>query len=293
MTRREWDDLPNSLRYAVQAQCGPVVRSESALAGSTADLATTLHLEDGGTLFCKGIQADSPVTWMHRTEARVNPWLPALAPRLLWQLDTDGWLLLGFEHVDGRHADLSLGSADLPRIADVMAAMERDLTPCPSIPMQSLSQRWARLPAWRILSQDPPTDLDGWTRENLHQLADWEASAPQLLAGQTLAHTDLNSRNFLIGDRVRVIDWAWPCRAAAWVDVAFLVPRLIDAGHAPDEAEEWAASVPAWKQTSDTAVTAFAVTLAGLREHRYRAAPVEYRQRLSTVARGWAQYRLG
>jgi hypothetical protein len=33
-----------------------------------------------------------------------------------------------------------------------MAAMERALTPCPQIPLQTLSQRWAVLPAWRILS---------------------------------------------------------------------------------------------------------------------------------------------
>ncbi|MGH8907092.1 MAG: hypothetical protein ACRD0K_11360 [Egibacteraceae bacterium] len=293
MIRRDWDDLPDGVRHAVEAQCGPVARSEPAAAGSAADLTTTLHLEDGRALFCKGVKADSPVAWMHRNEARVNPWLGGLAPRLLWQLDTDGWLLLGFEHVDGRHANLSPGSADLTRIIDVMAVMERDLTPCPQIPLQTLSQRWAGLPAWRLLSQNQPADLDGWARENLRQLIDWETSAPDLLAGQTLAHTDLNARNFLIGDRVRVIDWAWPCRAAAWVDVAFLVSRLIDAGHAPNQAEEWAASVPAWKQASDDAVTAFAVAIAGLREHRSRAAPAAYRQRLRTVAQRWAQHRLG
>ncbi|MGH8905630.1 MAG: hypothetical protein ACRD0K_03745 [Egibacteraceae bacterium] len=250
-------------------------------------------MEDGRVFFCKGIEADSRFAWMHRNEARVNPWLGDFAPRLLWTLDTDGWLLLGFEQVDGRYADLSPGSPDLPRIADVMAAMERDLTPCPQVPLQTLSQRWAGLPAWRLLSQNPPVNLDGWVRENLRRLVGWEASAPDLLAGQTLAHTDLNARNFLIGDRVYVIDWAWPCRAAAWIDVAFLVLRLIDAGHAPDDAEKWATSVPAWRQASDTAVTAFATAVAGLWEYRHRAAPTEHQQRLRTVARGWARHRLG
>jgi len=161
---------------------------------------------------------------MHRNEARANPWLPGLAPRLLWTLDTDGWLLLGFEHIEGRHADVSPGSPDLPRIADVLAGMERDLTPCPSIPLQTLSQRWAALPAWHLLSRNRPEGLDSWTRDNLHRLLDTEASAPDLLAGHTLVHTDLNARNFLIGEGVRVVDWAWPCRAAGWIEVAFSRP---------------------------------------------------------------------
>lgn len=293
VTRCDWDGLPEGVRRTVAARCGPVVRSQSASAGSAASLAATLYLADGRVLFCKGIQANSRLAWMHRNEARVNPWLPDVAPRLLWTLDTGGWLLLGFEHIEGRHADLSPGSPDLLRIADLMAGMERNLTPCPSIPLQTLSQRWAALPAWHLLSQNCPEDLDPWTRDNLRRLLDAEASAPDLLAGQTLVHTDLNARNFLIGEGVRVVDWAWPCRAAAWIDVAFLVLRLIAAGHTPDAAEQWATSVPAWNQASDTAVTAFAVTVAGLWQYRHRATPTEPQQRLSTIAREWAQHRLG
>jgi hypothetical protein len=50
--------------------------------------------------------------------------------------------------------------------------------------------------------------------------------------------------------------------------------------------------VPAWNQASDTAVTAFAVTVAGLWEYKNRAEPAEHWQRLRTVARRCVQYRL-
>jgi hypothetical protein len=43
-----------------------------------------------------------------------------VAPRLLWHVDADGWNVLSFEHVAGRHADYSPGSPDLPKVIDAM-----------------------------------------------------------------------------------------------------------------------------------------------------------------------------
>jgi hypothetical protein len=68
-----------------------------------------------GRLFCKGAAADNPMGWMRRNEARLNPYLPPQMARLHWQIEDDGWLLLGFEYVPGHHPDLSPGSADCPR----------------------------------------------------------------------------------------------------------------------------------------------------------------------------------
>jgi hypothetical protein len=38
-------------------------------------------------------------------EAKINPWVLQVTPRLLWHLQANGWDVLGFEHVEGRHAD--------------------------------------------------------------------------------------------------------------------------------------------------------------------------------------------
>ncbi|WP_425581795.1 phosphotransferase family protein [Streptosporangium vulgare] len=54
------------------------------------------------------------------------------------------------------------------------------------------------------------------------------------LDGPTLLHADLHAGNLLVdGGRCQVVDWSMACRGAAWVDVALLVPRLVDAGHTP------------------------------------------------------------
>jgi hypothetical protein len=50
----------------------------------------------------------------------------------------------------------------------------------------------------------------------------------------------------VVGAAVRIVDWAWPTRSAAWIDPACLALRLMAAATGPAEAEAWAARVPAW-----------------------------------------------
>ncbi|MBC6458047.1 hypothetical protein [Actinomadura sp. HBU206391] len=174
MTRREWDALPDGVRRAVEDRCGPVNKAETPAWGCSSDFSATLHVENG-QVFCKGIQATAPGAWMHRREAEVNPHLPQLAPRLLWQLEADGWLMLGFEHAPGRHPDLSPYSADLTPVAEAVTALRPALTPCP-IQGRSLAARWAQLPVWQNYADDPPADLEPWAVEHLPHLVELEAS---------------------------------------------------------------------------------------------------------------------
>ncbi|MEV5704077.1 phosphotransferase [Actinoallomurus sp. NPDC052274] len=290
--RHEWDALPQSVRTAVEQQCGLVLKAEIPEMGCSSEFSATLQLQHG-RVFCKGIRADNAAAWMHRNEAAVNPLLPrGLAPRLLWHLEVDGWLMLGFEHAAGRHPDLSPDSDDLAPVAETVAAFQR--LPSSAVPNRSISARWSRLPVWRQYAQAPPPDLDPWEAEHLPRLVEMEAAAHELVDGNALLHTDLQPGNFLIEDgEVTVIDWAWASRGAAWVDPAFMVIRLMAAGHSPGSAESWASQIPAWREAPTTAVTAFAATVLGLWAHKTRSAAARpHSAQLTAVARVWARHRV-
>ncbi|MFJ2030733.1 hypothetical protein [Streptosporangium sp. NPDC087985] len=43
----------------------------------------------------------------------------------------EGWIVLLHEYVDGRDADLSPGSPDVPLVLDTLVVLNEALTPCP------------------------------------------------------------------------------------------------------------------------------------------------------------------
>jgi hypothetical protein len=266
---------------------------EHAASGINQDFAATLTT-DTGRAFVKGVRLDSRNVAAHRSEARVNGHLPAtLAPRMLWQVEAAGWLLLGFEHVSGRHADITPGSPDLPLVVAAVTEAQEALTPCPPVDVGSFADQWERLGAWRHLRNEIPADLDPWTRDLLVYGVDAEPAAISIMRGDSLAHTDVQPLNIVVdGDRARLIDWAWARRAAPWVDVAFLVIRLVSAGHSPLDAEQWAAQTPAWRAMSEQAKTLFAVEVLGVWEWLLHNRPMPHRAALTDAARLWAKDRL-
>ena len=294
MPRSTWEHLPAAVRTAIERQAGPVLDAVLPDAGRNSDFSATLHTATG-PVFCKGISeaARGKRGRMHRHEADINPWLPsAVAPRLRWRTEVEGWLLLGFEHVPGRHADLSPGSQDLPLIADTISMMVRDLAGS-GADAARLAPQWARFAPWRRLAKDDPADLDEWARDHFDQLTAWEHRAVEVAEGDNLVHTDLHSLNILVSeDRARVIDWAWSRLGSAAVDVAFLVARLVAAGHSPAEAEAWAETIPLWQDTPTEARTALAVQVWGLWEHTGRAQPRPLWAEIIPAARAVALYQL-
>ncbi len=291
MTSQSWSELPDDAQNAITDHCGRIMDVSHPSAGRHSDFSASL-LTASGQVFVKGIRADSPNAWMHRNEARVNSFLPGLAPRLLWQEESAGWLLLGYEHVSGQHADLGPGSPDLPLVATAVTEIQQALTPYPPVQVSSFGEQWERLSAWHLLRAEPPAELDEWTLDHVSMGAAMELSGMDMLAGDSLAHTDLHSLNILVGDRARVIDWAWARTGAPWVDVAFLVIRLIDAGHTPQDAERWAASVPAWRDAPGVALSFFAVEVLGVWEWLQHNKPLPHRAQLTDVARRWVRHRL-
>lgn len=290
MSGQSWFELPDGARKGVEQRCGPVAAVDHQTVGLHSEFKATLRT-DTGRVFVKGTRLTSPHLWMHRNEARVNRFLPALAPQLLWAVESDDWLLHGFEHVAGGHADLTPGSPDLPSVAKSLIEMDRALTPCPDAGAGSFADQWERLSAWRRLHAEPPSDLDPWTRDRLACFADRESQAIECVNGNSLAHTDLHPLNILVAETARVIDWAWARRAAEWVDVAFVVIRLMDAGHSPEQAEDWAAALPAWQDAPDEALSLFAGEVLGVWEYLQHSRPLPHRQRLTDAVRAWAGYR--
>jgi hypothetical protein len=278
--------LPASVRSAIEDRTGAVLRAVVPEAGRNSDLSAVLHTAEG-LLFCKGIaESDGSRGRMHRHEADINQWVPTtIAPRLRWRTEVDGWLLLGFDHVPGRYADLSPRSVDLPVVAELVTTLTTELAHCPA-PAPRLAEQWARFAAWRRIAKDIPDNLDPWAREHLDELIEWEARAIELVNGDDLVHTDLHPLNILVGDhRAKVIDWAWSRKASAAVDVAFLIPRLVDAGHEPGDAGKWAETVPTWRDTSRETRTAFAVAIWGIWELLKRDSPLTHRAPLATAAK--------
>ncbi|MEW2576788.1 phosphotransferase [Streptomyces syringium] len=225
--RATWEALPEETRAAVVGRSGQVRAAEDVPHGVTCRFAAVLSTARG-RLFAKGVPADDARGAAARAwEVALNPLVAGPSPRLLWPVAAGGWDVLGFEWVDGRHADLAPGSADLAPVAEALMAVQGVRAPT-GVPL--LAGRWP--------------DLDDIDRE--------------LLAGDALLHTDTNPHNLLISDdgRAWVVDWAMPAAGPAWMDVAYTAVRLMEEGQDPGEALRWAAQFPSWAAADPTAVEA-------------------------------------
>lgn len=261
MPHVSWHSLPAEVRAAVHAQIGTVRDVVPVEAGSVADVVAILHTDNGEAFCCKGARKDNPRAWMQKREARLNPHMPTFAPRLRWQIEVAGWSMLGFDRAPGRHIDVTPGSADLTPLAATLTAMSTTRAPGPPVQIQPATARWA------------------------------EWIPPELVDGDTLVHTDVTTKNFLIhGEDIAVVDWSIPCRGAPWIDTALMIIRLIRAGHTPDQAERWAEQVPAWRAASPEAVTSFAAACATRGAERARQSSAPHLKQLANAAADWAAH---
>jgi aminoglycoside phosphotransferase (APT) family kinase protein len=289
--RYSWDSLPDAVRLAVWQKLGPTTVIRDVEQGQNCNLALVLRTDDDGDVFLKGVRGISPrMRWL-RNEAEAGVLAPGIAPaaRSSADVDTDEpWFVVGFEYVNGRPADLSPDSDDL----GIVSATLTQLSAFPGGASQPLAKRWGVSDWWTKLAAEDASKAQGW---DLDEMTEWCQATPELVDGSALLHTDLHEHQFMIDDAttsVRVIDWGRPASGAAWVDTAFLVIRLIAAGHTPELAETWATTVPAWSRRTDKGVTAFACYVAGLWGYRAATTPFPGATRLGDAARTYAQYRL-
>lgn len=301
--RPSWDDLPEPLREGLADRLGSITSAEIQTGGFTPGLAVRLRLASGQRVFAKGIPADHVLAGKYRAEATTARHLPDTtpAPRLHWDADIAGWVVLAFDDINGRHAQLSPRSPDIGPVVTTVARLAEVLTPCPVPDTPPATVELAELVhGWGELATAPPADLDDWARRHLHDLAALETQWLSAAEGKTLLHGDINQSNLLIdhAGTVVLIDWAQPVRGAAWIDIADLVPHLILAGHTPTAAEAAIADVPTWRDTDPAVITSYATGFAGYwaRNSRQPAPPGvphlrAHQARAAAAATTWVAHR--
>lgn len=226
-----WDELPGSLREAVERRTGEVTDAVCVAEGLNCSLALVIRTRGSGTLFLKGVRtSDDAAMAGLLCEERVNGVVQGVSPAVRHRIEVPGWLALAFEHVDGRHVDYGPGSGDLDALTRTVRRMGH--LPAPGVALPQLSDRFAG------------------------HLRPGEAAA---LKGSHLLHTDTNPHNVLVGASANasVIDWAMPALGPVWVDAAYMATWLMAYGHAPEEARAWLSGIPGWRDADRTAVEAF------------------------------------
>lgn len=297
MHRRSWEELPTALRRAVEAETGTVLRAEAPSAGRNSTFAAFLHTADR-TVFVKGVPDYDRLVTVHEHEIQINSrLLDAVhdAPRLLWTLHTEGWLLAGYETVPGEHANLTPGSPDVSAVVDALSRLAQQLTPNPAPGVSPLRKRYTRLAGWQWLADNHADQLDAWEIHHLDRLIQFDDGVPSSLLGDALVHGDIHQLNLLVhGDQVRLIDWAWSRTGPPWVDAALLTTRLIGEGHEPAQAEHLVSRSWGMQHPSATpdAVTMFAATTYGQWRRLAVEFPSPHRKAPLRGARQWTRFRL-
>src|ERR1700677_942502 len=121
--RIAWDDLPGSLKQAIEARTGPITGVRIASAGQNSPLAAIIDTAEGGRVFARGLPSSHRRVLTQAREAAVAALVQGISPALLWHFDEAGWNVLGYQYAPGRHADYSPGSPDLDRLVQLMHAL--------------------------------------------------------------------------------------------------------------------------------------------------------------------------
>ncbi|MFD9886259.1 protein kinase [Streptomyces alboflavus] len=260
------DALPDDhFRELIYPYTGDVSEVHRPDRGFSSDYAAVIHTANGRffvkAMFNKpGGRLDSLIR-----ERDINPFVQPVSPRLQWSVNGEGWVILGFEAIDGRSASFDLDTPDLPRIVDTLNLLaEIDV---PAVAQDWVEARWDRFAT--------------------------STEEAELFRGEALLHTDINPSNIVLGaGRTWLVDWSWPTRGAGFIDPALLVVQLIAAGHRSPEAESWAARCRAWEAADPKAIDAFAK--ATWRMYRQQALDSQDRwlREMEDAARSWAEHRI-
>lgn len=267
--RIDWTSLPDTVRAGVQELIGAKVLSAlSQPRGFSPGVASRLQLSDGRRVFVKavGSSPNRQTPDLHREEARVLARMPDNAPtaKLLGVHDDGDWVALVLEDVEGTHPELPWHTDELRRVLGALSRFQTLVTPCPIPALPTVVERHQdTFDGWLRLRDDPPTELDPWSRRHLSRLAEREAGWQDGLAGDTLLHGDLRADNLLLtaSGPVIFLDWPGACRGAAWFDPLVMAPSVAMQG-GPEP--EWLIEHhPSFRRADPETVTTLVVALAG------------------------------
>lgn len=221
--RRDWTALPESVTTGIAERVGGAFDATPASSGNHAEFASTVT-GPAGQVFVKAASGELSVRSL-RYELAATRAIDRHPPAVLWHFESDGWLVVGTEHLAGPHPDLSPGSADLELLAVTLKALQESAAP---------GESWFT-PEARLGFAHPAMD------------------------GEMLIHSDLNPANLIVTVHgLRIVDWACATRGAPWVELALLVQWLIGSGHSARQAEEWLTQFPTWAATEPEALDDFA-----------------------------------
>ena len=304
--------MPGRVRGQVERWLGGrVVRAVTQPTGFSPGVAARLTVDNGRRVFVKAVTSERNAMsgHLHRREISVVAALPETAPvpRLLWSCDEGegGWVALVFEDVEGRHPAQPWRVDELDRVVAAMEELSASLTPSP-LPagtVRTAGEMFSTdIRGWRRLLDGPPSQvdmLDAWSRRHIETLASIEDTAPGVLTGDTLTHTDLRADNMLLTpERTWFVDWPHASVGPAWLDVVAFAPSVTMQGGPPPEeviARHWAC------RTADgDAVTAAVVSMAGYLTCQALQPPPPgiptvraFQAGQGVVARRWVAERLG
>lgn len=299
--RPRWDRLPLSVRTSIENRLGASVASSSDQTGGfTHGVAARLVLADGSRVFAKAIRADDALAGDYQAEVWCAERLPARVPgpRLRFSMRVDGWIVLVFDDVAGRHPDLAK-PADLRRVLATVETLAEILTPSPLPGAPRVEETLAPVMyGWRSFAErNPPADLDAWSLRNLDRLARLEAGWAAATAGNTLLHADLRPDNMVLTrtGRILVVDWACACVGAPWVDLVVLLGSV--AGLDP---EAIAGTHPVTRDVDPALIDAFICALLGCWERECRRPELatsphlrRFQARNAGLTRAWLARRTG
>lgn len=215
----------------------PVVSAVTQSGGFSPGAAARLQLADGRRFFVKACGADlNPDTPdLNRAEITALALLPDEVPaaRLLATYDDGDWVALVLDDVDGRRPSVPWTTPDVDAVTRSLSrvaatAAHPELPPFADVVLA--------LSAWDDVAANP-TGVDPGLTARLPELLDHQARAQEVTRGDALVHWDARSDNVLItadGEAV-LLDWAWACRGAPWLDTLLLaVDLVVQGGPDPD-----------------------------------------------------------
>ncbi|MFI5839665.1 phosphotransferase family protein [Catenuloplanes sp. NPDC051500] len=256
--RSDWNVLPEAATRKISEWMAGDYSVIPAPDGDHAEIAAAVT-GPNGRAFIKAASTDLGVRSL-RYELKANESVAAILrypPAVTCSFEVEGWLLVGTEHLDGAHPDLSPGSPDLDLLERALTDLQR--TPAPA--------------------------------------GEWHSAKSRLgffhpaMAGEMLVHSDLNPSNLIIAaSGLRIVDWAYTTRAASWVELALLVQWLVGSGHTAEQAENWLARFPAWS-TGQEALDEFATRNAAKWVAKSRQSAEKWVHDLAVWTSEWASYR--